>query len=102
MPITSSLADGTLTIKIEEPAMRGSLQKDFRNCYHGVIDNAKEVVLDFRSVEFTDSSGVGLLFLLYGASKTSPTHPKLSITNASPEIKETLKISGIDRNFQIQ
>ncbi|MBT5231002.1 MAG: STAS domain-containing protein [Methylococcales bacterium] len=101
MPISSTVLDNTLTIKVSEQSMRGSLQKDFRSCYTDHINDVEKIVIDFQEVEFAESSGIGLLFLLYGTAKSSPKHPELSIVNASPGIKETMAISGVNRNFTL-
>lgn len=53
----------------------------------------KNVIFDFSNVSFMDSAGIGVIIGRY--KKVSPLNGKVSITNASPQVKRILEISGI-------
>ena len=65
------------------------------------IDNAVELnmpsllVLDFKDVNFMDSSGIGLVMGRY--RNLSKTGAELHITQAPPTILKMFKLAGIER-----
>ncbi len=70
-----------------------SLRKELEN----LLDkhSGKELILDFQRVGFIDSSGLGVLLGRYKRIHTQGG--KLSITNAQPQVKRILELSGISR-----
>lgn len=65
------------------------------------IDNAIDcnmpslLVLDFGSVSFMDSSGIGLVMGRYRTLQKSGA--KMHITGASPQIEKVMKLAGMNR-----
>jgi len=101
MPVSSTVSGTTLTIQISG-TLNGQIQRDFKECYRASATTMTEFVIDMAQCEFADSSGLGLLLILHGATKASALKPKLRITNCRPNIKEILRISRFDQYFEIQ
>lgn len=65
------------------------------------IDDAVELnmpsmlVLDFKNINFMDSSGIGLVMGRY--RNLSKTGAELHITNAPPQIYKMFKLAGIEK-----
>lgn len=57
------------------------------------------VILDFRDVDFMDSSGIGLVMGRYKILKQ--TGAELHITNTSPSISKVMRIAGLNRLAKI-
>lgn len=70
------------------------------------IDNAVELnmpsrlVLNFKSVSFMDSSGIGLVMGRYRI--LSRTGAELNITGTSPQIYKVMKLAGIERLAKLE
>lgn len=58
------------------------------------------LVLDFSSVSFMDSSGIGLVMGRYKLMKT--VHGKISVENLSPGAYKVMKLAGLDRLGEIK
>ena len=71
-----------------------------------VIDNAVELnmptllILDFKDVNFMDSSGIGLVMGRY--RNLVKTGAELHITQAPPQIYKMLKLAGIERLAKLE
>lgn len=70
------------------------------------IDNAVELnmptllVLDFKDINFMDSSGIGLVMGRY--RNLIKTGAELHITGTSPQIYKVLKLAGIERLAKLE
>ncbi len=70
------------------------------------IDNAVELnmptllILDFKDVNFMDSSGIGLVMGRY--RNLVKTGAELHITQAPPQIYKILKLAGIERLAKLE
>ena len=70
------------------------------------IDNAVEfnmptlLILDFKDVNFMDSSGIGLVMGRY--RNLVKTGAELHITQAPPQIYKMLKLAGIERLAKLE
>ena len=70
------------------------------------IDNAVELnmptllILDFKDVNFMDSSGIGLVMGRY--RNLVKTGVELHITQAPPQIYKMLKLAGIERLAKLE
>lgn len=65
-----------------------------------LADAAAEVVIDLSSVQFMDSSGIGLLIAAHNTLKERSA--SLKVSGASPEIAELLTSMCLDRHFPIE
>lgn len=57
------------------------------------------LVLDFKNVQFMDSSGIGLVMGRYKA--INAVNGELTITNTSPHIRKVLRLAGMERLAKI-
>lgn len=57
------------------------------------------LVLDFKNVQFMDSSGIGLVMGRYKA--VSAVGGELTIVNTSPHIRKVLRLAGMERLAKI-
>lgn len=57
--------------------------------------NEKNIILDFRDVDYIDSSGIGLLVRLNKAVKNSGA--QISFTRVKDSVMRILKITGVDQ-----
>lgn len=60
----------------------------------------KEFVMDLTSVKFMDSSGIGLLIGRYNLVKLFDS--KMTIVNATSNIKRVLELSNISNNIVLR
>jgi anti-anti-sigma factor len=75
--------------------------RDFRNAYEKVLDEvqAREIEVNFASVDYLDSSALGMLLLL----KEKADAAGKSVTLASPKgaVKQVLDIANFGKLFKI-
>ena len=71
------------------------------NHFKGLASTASmtQLVLDFRSVKYIGSSGIGAIILFY--KKLAPSGGKVHIRNASKEIFDLLSDLDINKIIQI-
>jgi stage II sporulation protein AA (anti-sigma F factor antagonist) len=102
-----------MSVKINEPTLieadestvtvylKGDLDhsnaKEIREDIDCAIDRNKpeKLVLDFSSLEFMDSSGIGLIMGRY--KKCEPLGCKITVAGAKGTIRKVIKIAGIER-----
>lgn len=101
MPVTIDTDGSTLTAHIQGEIDHHSAAKIRR-----MIDleadkqHPSVLVLDFGEVTFMDSSGIGLVMGRYKLAKTYGG--KVSVTNASAQIKKVMKLAGLERLASIE
>lgn len=83
--------DGKLDLNASNPL------KEEVNKY---LEEKDEIVLNLESVNFANSSGLGLLVSILKSSKSK--NVKLYLTNLQPYIKELLEVTQLDRIFNIE
>ena len=98
--ITFSNDKGTLTIFIERDIDHHNAA-DLRLEIDRAIElmPAREIRLDFDSVEFMDSSGLGLILGRY--TKIRDLQGSMKIEDPSKEIEKILTLAGVDRLIPI-
>ncbi len=77
-----------------------SVHEDFRKAYEGQVKTGAKVVVDMGSVDYMDSSALGMLLLLreyVGEGKAD-----VRLTNSSGEIRNILEVSNFDQLFKVE
>ncbi|MDR3393844.1 MAG: STAS domain-containing protein [Parasulfuritortus sp.] len=76
--------------------------RDFRTAYEVVLPKAeiREIVLDFRQVDYLDSSALGMLLLL--REKAEAVGKKVKLANLSGSVKQVMEIANFGKLFTIQ
>ncbi|MFQ3234637.1 MAG: anti-anti-sigma factor [Paraglaciecola sp.] len=75
--------------------------KEFTEQYQKALaeNNVDEIVLDFRCVEYLDSSALGMMVLLHKKAKSNNVSVKISGTKE--RTMEILQIANFDQLFEI-
>lgn len=79
-----------------------NVHRDFRDCADNALatENVREVVVDLSSVDYMDSSALGMLLVLRDkASRLS--NIAISIRGARGTVKQVLDIANIGKLFPI-
>ena len=97
MTITTTNFDNKTTISLDEKFDFDSVE-NFRDAYTQAT--AKEYTVDFRSTEYMDSSGLGML-LNMKRYLNERNITKITLTNCRPQIKKILTISRFETKFII-
>lgn len=64
-----------------------------------LIDEKKEILVDFGKLEYMDSTGLGVLISLY--KKTKDNNLTFCLTNLKPNIYKLFDITGLNNVFKI-
>lgn len=56
-------------------------------------NSCDRLILDFRNVDFMDSTGIGVLLGRY--KKTKASQMELCVTNLNPQVDKVFRISGL-------
>ena len=97
MSITTSRSDNKVTITLGEKFDFDSVDS-FRTAY--TESDAKTYVVDFRSTEYMDSSGLGML-LNMKRYLSDRGIDDITLTNCRSAIKKILTISRFETKFKI-
>lgn len=75
--------------------------RDFRAAYEPLIEDAavKAVTIDLGSVDYLDSSALGMLLMV--RDKAGAANKKLALSNARAGVKQVLDIANFGKLFQI-
>ena len=89
------------TIQLEQ-SFDFESHKDFRECIKNIIEkNAKKLAIDFSSVEYIDSSALGMLML--AKHETTQHACELKLTNLREgHAKNVLNLVKFDQMFDIE
>lgn len=77
-----------------------TLYKEFNDSYKDKIDLVSKVVLDFKDVEYVDSSGLGMLLVL--RERSGGDAADIDIINVNPNVKKILETTNFQHLFNIQ
>lgn len=99
--LTSTFTNGILRIEITGDIDHHSAKRT-REGIDSLITNKKPhtVILDLSSVEFMDSSGLGLILGRY--TLTTDMGAKLILYHPTRRIKKILELAGIERIMDIE
>ena len=101
MEIISAVKDGVLYIKLLGDIDHHSA-KTVRDSVDSLIrkNNPAELELDLSSVEFMDSSGLGLVLGRY--KKQADTGGKMKIVNPTRRVMQILQLAGVEKIIKIE
>lgn len=76
--------------------------RDFRSAYEKMYENAsvRELEIDFRQVDYLDSSALGMLLLLKEKSESSGR--SVTLSGLQGTVKQVLDIANFGKLFQIK
>jgi anti-anti-sigma factor len=76
--------------------------RDFRTAYEAVLPKTeiRDIVLDFRLVDYLDSSALGMLLLL--REKAEANGKKVKLANLTGSVKQVMEIANFGKLFTIQ
>lgn len=76
--------------------------KDFRTAYEIPLakNEIRDIILDFRQVDYLDSSALGMLLLL--REKAEAAGKKAKLANLSGSVKQVMEIANFNKLFEIQ
>ena len=77
-----------------------TLYKEFNDSYKDKIDLVSKVVLNFKDVEYVDSSGLGMLLVL--RERSGGDSADIDIINVNPNVKKILETTNFQHLFNIQ
>lgn len=89
---------GTLTIK---GRFDFSIHRDFRNGYEQILgaSGMRELDVDLKSVDYVDSSALGMLLLL--REKASAKNIQMKLLNTQSSVRQVLEVANFGRLFTI-
>jgi len=76
--------------------------RQFRDAYQQVLDNpvVKEIEIDLGSVDYLDSSALGMVLLL--REKTGAANKSLALTNCRGVVQQVLEVANFNKLFIIR
>lgn len=89
---------GCLTLHLGE-RFDFSIHRVFHDACLGDIAAARSYVLDLEDVATMDSSALGMLMLL--REHAGGDRADIRLVNASPQLRNTLRIAGFDKLFTV-
>lgn len=93
--------DKSLTLKITEELDHHTVEKIRRRADYEIERYIpRKVILDFNSVSFMDSAGIGLILGRY--KNISILGGKLEVVNVSKQVIKILNMSGISKLIEIK
>jgi anti-anti-sigma factor len=99
--ITTSVENGNARISMAGRFDFNS-HRQFREAYQQVLDDStiKELEIDLGSVDYLDSSALGMLLLL--REKTSAANKSLALTNCRGVVQQVLDVANFNKLFTIR
>ncbi len=99
MAVESELSqDGKLTIRVKGRFDFGR-HREFREAYEHLNSAPRTVVVDLKEATYLDSSALGMLLLL--RDHVGGDESRVSMVNASSDVRKILAISNFDKLFDI-
>lgn len=100
MQTNVSIKDGEALVKLSG-RFDFNAHRDFRAAYEPLMDNAElqAVTIDLGSVDYLDSSALGMLLMV--RDKAGTANKKLTLANAQAGVKQVLDIANFGKLFQI-
>lgn len=100
MQTNVSIKDGEALVRLSG-RFDFNAHRDFRAAYEPLMDNAElqAVTIDLGSVDYLDSSALGMLLMV--RDKAGTANKKLTLANAQAGVKQVLDIANFGKLFQI-
>jgi anti-sigma B factor antagonist len=90
---------GELTVAVLRGEVDGKSAPEVQGKLLPLLDFAGQVILDMQGVTFLSSAGLRVLFLLNRSA--AACSGKVYLAGLSPEIKDTMSITGFLKFFQL-
>jgi anti-anti-sigma factor len=100
MQIATEMADGRAVLKLNGRFDFHS-HRDFRTAYENALADAavREIVIDFKEVDYLDSSALGMLLLL--REKSEAAGKAVSLSSLQGMVKQVLEIANFGKLFSV-
>ncbi len=100
MQIATELVAGKATLKLNGRFDFHS-HRDFRTAYESALEQAgvKEIAIDFKDVDYLDSSALGMLLLL--REKAEAAGKSVSLVSLQGMVKQVLEIANFGKLFSV-
>lgn len=101
MTVQNKISDETAEIKLSG-RFDFSSHRDFRQGYEEILNTSglKQLVLDMDSVEYIDSSALGMLLLL--REKALNVNLDIILKNCRGPVRQVLEVANFNRLFKIE
>ncbi len=98
--ITNHIGDHKATLTING-RFDFSIHRDFRANYEEILGShaVSEIAVDLKSVEYVDSSALGMLLLL--REKSMAENIKMRLINPTLAVRQVLEIANFEKLFSI-
>ena len=75
--------------------------REFKRCYEGALNqpSVQQIDIDLRSVEYLDSSALGMLLLL--RERADGAHKRVTLSNCRGAVRQVLDTANFSKLFQI-
>lgn len=92
--------DGTTVVQMEGSRLDASVAASVKSEMKEIIDRGeRHIILDFATVQFMDSSGLGALV---GCLKMMGPGGQMEIVNASSTVLKVLKLTRMNKVFTVR
>ena len=92
--------NGTTVVQLQGSRLDASVAETVKSEIKQIIDRGeRHLIVDFASVQFMDSSGLGALV---GALKMMGPGGQMEIMNAAPAVLKVLKLTRMNKVFTIR
>ena len=98
MNITEDRKDGTVTVH-PEGRMDTLNARELEAFVTPLLEEAQAMVFDLEKVDYISSAGIRVLILAYKAMKEKDG---LTVCNVSPQVRETLELTGYSHVLRAQ
>jgi len=98
MPITTHEESGVVTINLDDKFVFSD-HRAFHNTYHNRPPGTRFVV-DFRRVNYMDSSALGMLLLLKEEG-ASGDRGRVQLINCNDQVRKILQVANFTQLFQM-
>lgn len=100
MHVAQSTLDGKATLRLSG-RFDFSGHKSFRDAYERIIDDVavKAITVDLGSVEYLDSSALGMLLVL--KDKASGAHKPVALKGANGSVRQVLEVANFHKLFPL-
>ncbi len=98
MAITSHISeDGKILTLIIQDRFDISVYQSFGNAYKDNLTGIDKVVVDFTTVDYIDSSALGMLLML--RERAGAGNAQIELANCKPAVKDVLTMANFEKLF---
>ncbi|MGL4911161.1 MAG: anti-sigma F factor antagonist [Romboutsia sp.] len=95
--IKCSLDEKNLFVEFKTTELDHHIASEVREEIDSVLlhKQVKNIIFDFKNINFMDSSGIGVIIGRY--KKISTEHGKVSVIHTTPRVKKIFDLSGMNK-----